>query len=281
MTDRDQANYGAIQRRPGENGGAGAVGPAASSLAGAGASASSGSTVSMPAVQGAGTRPMILAAGKPSASVEAPVLVLLFVAAVACFGWWFSPALFSAEDAQVYTLCMGVNFAPWALQTLVYGPAALVLAFLGVELGMAIATMCHSRGVCAAPVRPKSEGALLALAVFCLGCSLVAHGAAELAIGSFTGDAPATSSEDMPLLLMLVMSVVAYGGTVFVLSPFVLRAKSYIGRFVGFVFAFVLASFITLILFLVTVFFVIGIIVAIGFLLMPIAGRAAGPTLGD
>ena len=172
---------------------------------------------------------------------------------------------------------MGVNFAPQIVQVLAYAPAVLVLALLGVELGMAVATICHRRGICAAPVRPMIESALFVLAVFCLGCSLMAHNAVRLAADFYAGkDAPVTIAADMPLKQMLILSVIAYVVTAFFFTPVALKAKTYIGRLFGYVIAFVVASFMAMILYVVVLFVVIAVIVVLALFFMPIP-RYVGP----
>ena len=243
-------------------------------LAGAGSPA--GDAVALPSAQGLDIEEAVEPAAL-SAGAVAPGPTIFLVALVICFGWWFSSALFCAEDAEAFTLCMGVSFAPQIVQVLAYAPAVLVLALLGVELGMAVATICHRRGICAAPVRPMIESALFVLAVFCLGCSLMAHNAVRLAANFYAGkDAPVTIAADMPLKQMLILSVIAYVVTAFFFTPVALKAKTYIGRLFGYIIAFVVASFIAMILYVVVLFVVIAAIVVLALFFMPIP-RYVGP----
>ena len=272
VVDMTEDEYRAFQKKLNE---AKAMEAAESGLAGTGTS--SGAIAAMPGIQnvGAKTRPDTSVA--VSAGAEAPGSTIFLVALVICFGWWFSSALFCAEDAKAYTLCMGANFTLQIIQALVYAPAVLVLALLGVEFGMAIATICHKRGICAAPSRPKIEGVLFALAVFCLGCSLMAHNAVRLAANFYAGkDAPVTIAADMPLKQMLILSVIAYVVTAFFFTPVALKAKTYIGRLFGYVIAFVVASFMAMILYVVVLFVVIAVIVVLALFFMPIP-RYVGP----
>ncbi len=258
MTEDEYREYEALQKKyqrllasqPGD-----------AALAGDGSSASV--AVALPGTQGSDIEEAVVPA-VVSAGAVAPGLTIFLVALVICFGWWFSSALFCAEDAEAFTLCMGVNIAPQIVQALAYAPAVLVLALLGVELGMAVATICHERGICAAPVRPMIESVLFVLAVFCLGCSLMAHEAVRLAAHFESNDATAAITSDMPLKQMLVLSAIAYVAVAYLLTSTVLKLRTYIGRLLGYIAAFVVASFVAMVLYAVVLIVAVAAIVVIG-----------------
>ncbi len=152
----------------------------------------------------------MLSQDSTAATLAGSVATIVFVIAFVCCGWWFSPALFTAEDAQVYTLCMGIGFAPWVLQTLTCAPVVLILAFLGIEFGVSVASVCHELGFCDAPRRPEIEGSFFVLAVAALGWSLMTHCAVWLTVQEVADGVRSSVTSDAPLAQMTFISLIGY-----------------------------------------------------------------------